>query len=50
MKRSDWEEMTEEVFKEVFKGTAVKRTGYEGLMRNMKAAFTSPRNGGNSTQ
>lgn len=50
MKRSDWEEMTEEVFKEVFKGTAVKRTGYEGLMRNVKAAFTSPRTGGNSTQ
>ena len=42
MKRRDWEEMTEEVFHDVFKGTAVKRTGYEGLMRNVQAAFKSP--------
>jgi epoxyqueuosine reductase len=39
MGRSDWKEMTEEVFQEVFRGTAVKRTGYEGLMRNLQAAF-----------
>lgn len=35
----EWREMTEEVFQEVFKGTAVKRTGYEGLLRNVQAAF-----------
>ena len=42
MKRTDWEDMTEEVFSDVFKGTAVNRTGYEGLMRNLQAAFKSP--------
>jgi epoxyqueuosine reductase len=50
MKRADWVDMTEEVFKDVFKGTAVKRTGYEGLMRNVKAAFKTPRTGGSSLQ
>jgi epoxyqueuosine reductase len=50
MKRRDWEEMTEEVFHEVFKGTAVKRTGYEGLMRNVQAAFKSPGTGGRPTR
>ena len=33
----DWEERSD-----VFKGTAVKRTGYEGLMRNVQAAFKAP--------
>ncbi|MGB0195997.1 MAG: tRNA epoxyqueuosine(34) reductase QueG, partial [Flavobacteriales bacterium] len=50
MKRKDWEEMTEEVFHDVFKGTAVKRTGYEGLMRNVQAAFKAPGTGGRPTQ
>ena len=50
MKRRDWEEMTEEVFHDVFKGTAVKRTGYEGLMRNVQAAFKAPGTGGRPTQ
>lgn len=36
MKKSDWEEMTHEVFNEVFRKSAVKRTKYEGLMRNIK--------------
>lgn len=39
MNRKDWEEMTEESFNEVFRGTAVKRAGYEGVMRNVQAAF-----------
>ena len=50
MKRREWEEMTEEVFHDVFKGTAVKRTGYEGLMRNVQAAFKAPGTGGRPTQ
>ena len=37
MKRSDWLDLTEEVFKEVFKKSPVKRTGYEGLLRNIQA-------------
>lgn len=35
MDRSEWMEMTEEVFREVFRKSAVKRTKYEGLMRNL---------------
>ncbi|WP_421875328.1 tRNA epoxyqueuosine(34) reductase QueG [Marinoscillum sp.] len=34
--KSDWEEMTEEVFRKVFKKSAVKRTKYSGLKRNLE--------------
>lgn len=33
--KKDWEEITEDVFKEVFKNSAVKRTKFEGLNRNI---------------
>ena len=33
--RDDWEELTEVTFDTVFKNSAVKRTRYEGLMRNL---------------
>ncbi|ANQ50594.1 tRNA epoxyqueuosine(34) reductase QueG [Flammeovirga sp. MY04] len=36
--KKDWEELTEDVFKEVFRKSAVKRTKYEGLMRNINFA------------
>lgn len=36
MKREDWEELTETVFRSVFRRSAVKRTGYEGLRRNIR--------------
>ena len=36
MKRNEWEEITQEVFKKIFDHTAVKRTGYKGLSRNLK--------------
>jgi epoxyqueuosine reductase len=39
MRVDDWHEMTEEVFKSVFKKSAVKRSGYEGVLRNAQAAF-----------
>ncbi len=32
----DWKEMTKEVFQKVFKKSAVKRTKYEGLKRNIE--------------
>lgn len=32
----DWEEITEDVFREIFKGSAVKRTKYSGLKRNIE--------------
>ena len=35
MTRKEWEEMTEDVFRRVFRNSAVKRTGYRGLMRNL---------------
>ena len=37
--RSDgWQELTREVFQEIFRKSAVKRTKYEGLMRNIEMA------------
>jgi epoxyqueuosine reductase len=35
MTKKDWEEITEETFKKVFKNSAVKRTKLEGLKRNI---------------
>jgi epoxyqueuosine reductase len=34
--RSDWEEITEEVFSELFRRSPVKRTRHEGLKRNIE--------------
>ena len=34
----EWKEMTEEVFRKQFPKSAVKRTGFDGLMRNIRAA------------
>ncbi len=34
--KKDWEEITEEIFKKVFKNSAVKRTKLEGLKRNIE--------------
>ena len=39
MTRADWEELTEEVFRQVFPKSAVKRTKFSGLKRNI--AFLS---------
>lgn len=33
--KKDWQEITEEIFKKVFKDSAVKRTKFEGLKRNI---------------
>ena len=33
--REEWEDITEEVFQRIFTGSAVKRTKYEGLQRNI---------------
>jgi len=35
MTKKDWEDITEEVFKDIFKNSAVKRTKFEGLKRNI---------------
>ena len=34
-RKKDWEEITEDVFKKVFKDSAVKRTKFSGLKRNI---------------
>jgi epoxyqueuosine reductase len=35
MTKNDWQEITEQVFNELFKKSAVKRTKYNGLKRNI---------------
>jgi epoxyqueuosine reductase len=35
LKPEDWNEITEEVFRKVFKKSAVKRTKFSGLKRNL---------------
>ena len=35
MNKADWEDLTEDIFKEVFKKSAVKRTKFKGLTRNI---------------
>ena len=35
LSKGDWEEITEEVFMRLFKKSAVKRTGFKGLKRNI---------------
>lgn len=36
MKTKDWLEITEEVFKEVFKDSPLERTGFQGMLRNVR--------------
>lgn len=40
MASGDWQDLSEEVFKKVFKKSAVKRTGFKGLKRNID--FVNP--------
>lgn len=35
MNKADWEDLTEDIFKELFKKSAVKRTKFKGLTRNI---------------
>ena len=37
MQPEEWEKLTEEEYRKLFKGSAVKRAKYEGLMRNIRA-------------
>ena len=38
MKREDWQHLSVEDYQKLFKGSAVKRAKYDGLMRNIRAA------------
>jgi epoxyqueuosine reductase len=40
MSKTEWVEMTEDIFEKVFKNSPVQRTGFEGLKRNL--TFISP--------
>lgn len=42
--KSDWKELTEDLFNEVFRGSPLKRSGYDGIMRNIDSQIN------NSTQ
>ncbi|WP_207420960.1 tRNA epoxyqueuosine(34) reductase QueG [Desertivirga brevis] len=44
MSKRDWEEITEEVFARVFKNSAVKRTKFSGLKRNISFLQEAPAN------
>lgn len=41
MKKDDWHHLTEEQYRILFKGSAVKRAKYQGLMRNIEEAKDS---------
>ena len=41
MRRADWINMDEEQFDRLFKGSAVKRAGFEGLKRNIRFVLSS---------
>ena len=38
MTKEDWHELSVEKYRQLFKGSAVKRVKYEGLIRNIRAA------------
>ena len=39
LKKKDWIELTEDTFNKIFEGSAVKRTKFQGLKRNIKAVL-----------
>ena len=41
MSKNDWQELTQEIFKELFKNSAIKRTKHEGLKRNINFLHSS---------
>jgi epoxyqueuosine reductase len=42
MNKEDWEELSREAFNEIFRKSAVKRTKYEGLKRNISFLHDTP--------
>jgi epoxyqueuosine reductase len=42
MRQADWQELSEEVFRKIFRKSAVKRTKYQGLKRNLAFISTRP--------
>ncbi len=44
LSKSDWDDMTEEVFRQIFRDSPLKRTKYEGMKRNITFLKDSTRN------
>ena len=42
MRRADWQQLTVEQYRTLFRGSAVKRAKYEGLMRNIRTVSHQP--------
>lgn len=42
LSKNEWQEMSEEMFKQIFKHSPLKRSKYAGLMRNLKFISTEP--------
>ena len=36
LRKPDWQDLTQEIFSEIFRKSPVKRTKFSGLMRNIK--------------
>ncbi len=49
MRPSDWTTLTIEKYRALFKGSAVKRAKYEGLMRNIKSIYKEKDNNANDS-
>lgn len=41
MHRADWQQLSLQTYRQLFKGSAVKRAKYEGLIRNIQVVFTA---------
>lgn len=48
MTKADWQALTPEQYRTLFKGSAVKRTKYEGLVRNIRAVSADTPPAGNA--
>ncbi len=48
MTREKWRNLTEDGYRRLFRGSAVKRAGYTGLMRNIRAVLGAEGEGGNA--
>lgn len=48
MTRADWQQLSVERYRTLFKGSAVKRAKYEGLMRNIRAVTSNKDNSRNN--
>lgn len=48
MRKDDWHSLSEEQYKNIFKGSAVKRAKYNGLIRNIQTIHSKPAHSNNT--